>query len=134
MQKVLLDTNAYSELLRKPASIQPILEHAQRVYISVISIGKLLAGFRMGNQEQKNRQILTTFLQKPTVQSAPITATTSEIYSQLFIDLKKAGTPIPLNDIWIAANCIEHGSTLLTYDKHFLQVSGLMVWPELRVK
>jgi tRNA(fMet)-specific endonuclease VapC len=53
---------------------------------------------------------------------------TSELLASIKDNLRKAGKPLPLNDIWRAAHCMETGSMLITYDKHFLEIPGLLVW------
>ena len=55
----------------------------------------------------------------------PVTRRTGHIYAQLFAGLKKAGTPIPTNDIWIAASALECGGVLLTNDHHFQHIPNL---------
>jgi tRNA(fMet)-specific endonuclease VapC len=127
MKKVLLDTNAYSALMTGDAQILQTLESTHQVLISPICVGELLAGFKLGTKEKVNRNILSEFLKQPTVELAPITAETSEWFAKIFADLKQNGTPIPLNDVWIAAQAMEHGAKLLTLDKHFQVVPGLLL-------
>ena len=59
-----------------------------------------------------------------------LTATreTSEIFGTIKDRIKKNGTPIPINDVWIAAHVTESGAHLLTYDSHFAQVPGILLW------
>ena len=65
---------------------------------------------------------------KPTAKILNATAETAEVFGEVKQNLNKAGTPIPINDVWIAAHAIETGSTIITYDSHFKNVAGLRLW------
>lgn len=128
MKKVLLDTNAYSALALGNRSVLEAIEKAQQVIISPICVGELIAGFIKGSKESHNRTILSTFLQHSTTQVSPITADTADWYANIFTQLQSAGTLIPINDVWIAAQAMEHGAMLITFDRHFQVVPGLLLW------
>ena len=72
-RRVVLDTNAYSHLFRGDVAVLEVLGEAERVYVPVTVLGELLAGFRMGNREEKNRRELKEFLARPTVRVLPTT-------------------------------------------------------------
>ena len=91
-------------------------------------MGESLAGFRGGSKFEQNRRTLRDFLARPTVVFLGASAETSEVFGQLKDTLRKQGTPIPINDIWIAAHAVETGSVLVTYDDHFSRISGLRLW------
>jgi tRNA(fMet)-specific endonuclease VapC len=131
MRALLLDTNAYSKYLRGDPRILDALARAGLVYMSVFVLGELLAGFQAGTKAKANRNILERFLEKPMVRVLDATLETAEYFGLIKAALKKAGQPIPLNDVWIAAHALETGSVLATYDAHFAAVPGLRVWPEL---
>jgi tRNA(fMet)-specific endonuclease VapC len=57
-----------------------------------------------------------------------LTLETAEIFGEIKDRLRRAGAPIPVNDLWLAAQAVETGSVLVTYDKHFSQVPGLRLW------
>ena len=133
MKKVLLDTNAYSNLLRGDEKIFVAISRADTVYISSIVIGELLTGFKSGKKESDNKELLQKFIKRPTVRVVDVTIETAEIFAQIKFDLKIAGTPIPVNDVWIASHTIETGSTIITYDDHFSKVKGLRVWDHAHV-
>ncbi len=132
MKHVLLDTNAYVAFTKGDQRVQHVIAKAKRVFLSLISEGELLFGFKNGSIEQKNRDVFESFLSKPNVRVVYPTRETAELYSDIYIDLRKKGKPIPTNDIWIAACCIETGSVMVTYDKHFLHVTKLRIWSNLR--
>lgn len=123
--KILLDTNAYTSLMRGDGQVLSFLNQAEVVYMSVFVIGELKAGFKGGNKWVENEDILMTFLGKSTVKTLVATLETSEVFAEVIHQLKQQGSPIPINDVWIAAHAIETGSKLFTYDKHFKQVPGL---------
>ena len=125
MKKMLLDTNAYVSYLAGDERVLNELATAEIVYLSIFVLGELYAGFRGGNKYQINRAILEKFLQKPTVEILNATETTSDIFGQLKNNLKKAGTPLPINDVWIASHALETGSVLISYDRHFSKCPGL---------
>jgi tRNA(fMet)-specific endonuclease VapC len=131
MRAVLLDTNAYAKYLRGDPRVLEALAGAGLVYMSVIVLGELYAGFRQGSMERENRQTLETFLGKPVVRVLEATRETADYFGLIKSSLKKAGQPLPANDIWIAAHALETGSILVTYDVHFKVVPGLRAWPEL---
>jgi tRNA(fMet)-specific endonuclease VapC len=83
-------------------------------------------GFRNGSRFKKNMDGLNRFLEHEAVDLAPIGKITSDRYSRIAAQLRLQGTPIPTNDIWIAAQAMEHGAELITSDKHFDKISGLV--------
>jgi len=131
MKKILLDTNAYVRFLRGDEKVMKYLARADSVYISVFVLGELYAGFKSGAKERENRQILERFLLKPTVTVLEATIETADIFGLIMASLRKAGNPIPVNDIWIAAHALETGSILMTYDDHFAAIPGLRLWDEI---
>ncbi len=132
MKKVLLDTSGYSKLLKGDKTVQAEMEEASIIYLSVIVVGELLAGFKNGLHETKNKQLLGKFMRKSEVCVISVTEETADIYSQVVHLLKKQGTPIPVNDVWIAAHTIETGAKLITLDDHFSKVPGIRIWDGLR--
>lgn len=131
MRSVLLDTNAYSAYMVGDEAISRAMGEAGEVLASVFVLGEIHAGFRGGTRMRRNQELLREFLAKPKVQILDATEETAEIYGQLKASLAKAGTPIPVHDVWIAAHALQTGSVLITYDAHFLQVPGLRIWMEL---
>lgn len=131
MNTLALDTNAYSLLLKGDNAIQKQVENASRVYMSVIVLGELYAGFKNGTKEKKNIETLEQFLLQPTVVILDVSSVTAQIYADIIFALGKVGKPVPLNDVWIAAQTQETGSVLVTYDTHFLHIPGLRLWDRL---
>ncbi|MCX6161203.1 MAG: type II toxin-antitoxin system VapC family toxin [Ignavibacteriae bacterium] len=127
MKKILLDTSAYSQLMRGNKNVADYANEADIVYLSVFVIAELLTGFKGGSLEKRNLEILNNFKDKPAVQIIEATEETAEIFAEIKYKLKSAGTPIPINDLWIASNCFETGSVLITADKHFSLIQGLRI-------
>jgi len=128
VNKILLDTNAYTALMAGSGEIFIALSSAETVYLSVIVLGELLEGFKGGSRESENKKRLEKFLEKPTVKILAVTAETSEVYAGIKTRLRKAGTPIPIHDVWIAAHAQESGAVLVTFDSHFNKVPGIRLW------
>jgi tRNA(fMet)-specific endonuclease VapC len=125
--KVMLDTNAYSALMRGDPSVVDRVRKSEVVLMSAVVAGELLFGFRNGSRYAVNLEELETFLQNPYVEFIPVSWTTADRFSRVAIQLKQKGSPIPTNDIWIAAQAMETGADLISFDEHFKRVDGL-VW------
>jgi tRNA(fMet)-specific endonuclease VapC len=127
LKKVLIDTNIYSLAMKGNQAVVEALRQIDVIGISTISIGELYSGFANGSREAENKAELAFFLDSPRVVVHAIDVETAEFYSLILNNLKKAGTPIPTNDIWIAAVSFQHGYKLFTKDKHFNAVQGLFL-------
>lgn len=128
MKKILLDTNAYAAFLSGDKALLEALSQADAVYISVIVLGELHAGFRGGGKRAENENILEQFLAKPGISELLLSLETARIFGEIKDALKRAGTPIPINDVWLAAQAVETGSIMVSYDAHFQRVPGLRSW------
>lgn len=128
--KVLLDTNAYSAMMRGHGEVARLVRDAEQVVLSAVVIGELLFGFRLGTRLRKNMQELETFLGNPYVTAAVVTRTTADRFARIAASLRAKGRPIPTNDIWVAAHAMETGAELLSFDSHFEAVEGI-AWTQL---
>lgn len=131
MRKVILDTNAYTKLLLGEKAVLEELGKADRVFMPTVVLGELFAGFRGGIKEARNKKLLEQFLGKPQVEIIPISRETAEIFGEIKYSLLRAGTPLPINDVWIASCAIEAGAVILTYDKHFLKIPEIRIWDRM---
>ena len=127
MTRVLLDTSAYSVFMRGQAAIKQALQQADEIYFSPIVLGELLAGFRRGRNREKNERELQVFLSSPRVRGVGLDDETAERYAVILEGLWKAGTPIPTNDIWIAASAMQYGLSILTTDAHYQRAAQVIV-------
>jgi tRNA(fMet)-specific endonuclease VapC len=131
VKKVILDTNAYTQLLAGEEDVLDAISAAETVYMSIFVLGELYAGFIGGTREHENKETLHRFLLKPAVKILNATSETAEVFGLLKSNLKKAGIPLPINDVWIAAHGIETGSVVITYDVHFKKIAGLRLWERI---
>jgi predicted nucleic acid-binding protein len=125
--KSLLDTSAYSAFMRGRAEIKAALQEVEAIYLNTVVLGELKAGFIKGRRRRKNESELTRFLTSTRVGLLDLTEETAERYAVILNSLWQAGTPIPTNDIWIAASAMEHGLQLLTTDAHYQKVPQILV-------
>ena len=123
----MIDTNAYSAFKLAVPAIVDIIQHAEKIAITPIVLGELMSGFDAGNKSLKNREELRQFLSSSRIRFYPMSMDTPNFYSKIYVSLKKKGMPIPTNDLWIAAQAMEHGCAVCTYDKHFMAIDGLVV-------
>jgi tRNA(fMet)-specific endonuclease VapC len=131
MRRVMLDTNAYAALLSGDARVRTVLDSATEILLPLFVVGELEAGFRGGTRYAENAAILQRFLNRPGVREAASGHETGRIYGEVKDALKRARTPIPANDLWIASSALEHAATLVTYDRHFTAVRHLKLWRHL---
>jgi tRNA(fMet)-specific endonuclease VapC len=124
---VALDTNVYSGLMRGDGAAASALRAAREIYLPLIVLGELLAGFMAGSQARKNREELAEFLASPRVSLLNPDERTARHYAEIYGALRAAGTPVPTNDLWIAALARQHRLSLLTFDAHFKAIPGLAV-------
>lgn len=125
MKRIALDTTAYVAFKRGDPHALEIIRRTDKIGIPAVVLGELLAGFEVGNRNAQNRRELSEFLDSPRVSVLSITLATADHYARIFRRLKHKGTPIPANDMWIAATALEHGWSLYTYDSHFNAIDGL---------
>jgi tRNA(fMet)-specific endonuclease VapC len=125
--RLLVDTSAYIQLKRGDEKIAGLVRTAEHLYVSIVVLGELYFGFHGGSRLRENLSELDEFLQHPFVSVAFLTRVSADRFGRIAAALKKSGTPIPTNDIWIAAHALELGAELVTFDEHFNAVPGLVV-------
>jgi tRNA(fMet)-specific endonuclease VapC len=124
--RVALDTNRLTDLFRGDGDLAAFLAGVGEVWVPLVVLGEIKAGFHGGSQHRRNETLLARFLAKPTVGVLIPGSETAEYYAKLFVQMKQAGTPIPDNDLWIAAMALENNLTLVTRDRHFTKVPQLL--------
>lgn len=120
---MILDTNAVSAISLKNSDILAVLQRQPALFVPVIVVGEYRFGISGSRKQRETTAWFDAFLQM--VQVLHVTEDTAERYADLCRALKEAGTPIPQNDVWIAAIALQHGLPLLTRDGHFNRVTGL---------
>lgn len=123
--RILLDTDAYSALKRGHVGVAALVRSAEEVLFSAVVAGELLSGFRAGARYSRNRAELEAFVDSPFVTLVPVGMTTAERFGRIAAALRARGRPIPTNDIWIAAQAMETGAELVSFDRHYEAVEGL---------
>ena len=123
--KLALDTNRFVDLCRGETEVVRRLEEAEAIFLPFVVLAELRAGFAQGRHGRTNERTLQLFLAKPGVATLFASDDTTRSYAAIFRQLRHQGTPIPTNDIWIAAATMDVGGRLLTFDAHFQQVTGL---------
>ena len=121
-----LDTNRLTDLFQGDAALAEWLEGCDEVWVPLVVLGEIKAGFLGGSQQHRNEVLLRQLLTKPTVGILLPSRETADYYATLFVQLKRAGTPVPTNDLWIAALVLEHDLILITRDPHFQRIPQLL--------
>lgn len=125
IRRLVLDTSAYSWMRSGHGGVLDLVAGAEIVVLPVTVLGELEAGFELGSRQRENRTMLAEFLAEPFVSVRPATRDTARRYGEIFAHLRRAGTPVPVNDIWIAAATLDCGGHLLTFDGHFKSIPAL---------
>ena len=123
--RLVLDTSAYSWMRSGHAGVLDLVAGAEIVILTATVLGELEGGFELGSRQGENRAALAEFMTEPFVRVRHVTPDTARRYGKVFAQLRNAGTPIPVNDMWIAATTLECGGHLLTFDAHYRHVPGL---------
>lgn len=123
MSAYCLDTSAYGNFRRGNEEVAALLDQAELVGVPTVALGELRTGFLLGARRRQNEAELDVFLGNPVVQVLPVDSETSRQYAEIVAELRKAGTPLPTNDIWVAATAARNGATVLTCDAHFGRIS-----------
>lgn len=120
---MILDTNGVSALAEGESALESILRKANRVAIPVIVLGEYRYGISQSREQKRYQEWLTEYL--PTFLILDIDDRTTAPYAAIRSELRRAGTSIPSNDVWIAALCRQHSLPLLTRDRPFDAVPGI---------
>jgi tRNA(fMet)-specific endonuclease VapC len=117
--RVAIDPNRYVDFARGDPDVAETLETAEEVQVPLIVIAELRAGFAVGSRGPENEGSLRRFLLRPGVTVTFPDEQTTHHYAAVFRQLRQQGTPIPTNDMWIAALVLQHGLVLCARDSHF---------------
>lgn len=117
---IALDTNTYTKFIYyNDPSVVRMIGKAKSLALPVIVLAELKAGFAGGSKLQQNTHTLEAFLKDSRCVVLSINAETTDHYAHLKNVLRLQGTPIPANDLWIAALVSQYDYSLVTDDKHF---------------
>ena len=123
LKRYCLDTSGYSFFMKGHPGVIELIESAEWIGVPAVVLGELQIGFLLGSKIEKNEATLREFLAHRVVEVLPADASTAQIYAEILLDLRRAGTPLPSNDIWIAACAAQFGATVLTLDAHFNKIN-----------
>lgn len=127
MSRILLDTSAYSAFMRGDETVRALVQSADEIYVNAVIAGELIGGFIRGSHEARNRRELERFLASERVRFVPVDDETAERYALILRDLRQKGTPVPTNDVWIAASAMQYGLKVVTRDSHYRSISQVVV-------
>jgi predicted nucleic acid-binding protein len=131
MRRIAIDTNIYTSFKCNDQGVVEAFRDCDLIGVDIAVIAELFSGFSLGAKEKKNRQELETFLNSPRVEVLMYDLETADYYALIVKRLRAKGRPIPSNDIWIAANAMKHGLALYSFDNHFEQIEGLLLFSSI---
>ncbi|MCE2515798.1 MAG: type II toxin-antitoxin system VapC family toxin [Acidobacteria bacterium] len=117
--RVALDTNRYVDLCKGLAATVALLETCDEILLPFVVLGELRAGLAHGRRTAENERLLRRFLLKDDVRVLYADDQTTHHYASVFRQLRRQGTPIPTNDMWLAALVLQHNLVLHARDRHF---------------
>ena len=117
--RVALDTNRYVDLCKGLAETVALLESCEEILLPFVVLGELRAGFVHGRRAAENERLLRRFLFTSGVHVLYADDQTTHHYAGVFRQLRRQGTPIPTNDMWLAALVLQHNLMLHARDRHF---------------
>lgn len=123
--RVVLDTSAYSRLRAGDQRVHDLVAEAEIVLVPVVVLGELQGAFELGSRARENRVALSEFLDETFVAVVPVSPSVARHYGRVYAALRRAGTPVPVNDMWIAACALDQGGCLVTFDQDFERIAGL---------
>jgi tRNA(fMet)-specific endonuclease VapC len=127
LSRLLVDTSAYSGWAKGLEAVKGPLQRATELHVSVVVLEELQAAFQGGSRREANEERLRLFLSTPRVQIVGIDEATVPPYAAIYHELRRRGTPVGLNDIWIAATAYQHGLRVLTLDRDFQKIPQVLV-------
>lgn len=118
--KLVLDTNIYCDFAEGlPDAVDAIATYGQSIFIPSVVIGELFFGFMKGSRQQFNEKKLRQVVSRLKIEIIDVNTDVARKYAMIYLSLQERGIKIPINDVWIAACCMEAGGILLTRNKHF---------------
>ena len=120
---MILDTNALSAWAEGRPAVESPLRVADRLIVPSVVLGEYWFGIRQSRHRTRYEEWLARYL--PLTEIAIVTSATADAYADIRLELKRRGTPVPPNDVWIAALARQHGLAVLSNDGHFDMVDGI---------
>ena len=124
--RLVLDANIYIDFGQgKQEVVDLIAGRSTEILLPVIVLGELFYGFEKSSKSAENEAMLRRFVAELGVSIIDVDEEVARKYSLIYSALSAKGTPIPINDVWIAACCMSVGGTLLTRDRHFEHIEQI---------
>jgi len=123
--RLALDTNTYRRVMEGDELAVRLVRTSELVLMPVPVIAELRFGFLNGTKGQRNEATLARFLDAARVGILPCDEETAKVYAALKLQLRRQGTPIPINDVWIAALVLQHDASLYSLDADFERLPQL---------
>lgn len=117
--RMVIDTNRYRDFCVGVPDVVDRFRTADHIFVPFVTLGELRAGFLCGTRARQNESVLVRFLHRPRVAVLYPDEDTTRHYAYLFRQLRQQATPIPTNDLWIAALTEQHNLLLYSRDAHF---------------
>lgn len=124
--RILVDTNRYTDFANNDSEAVARFLEAEELVVPFVVVAELRAGFRNGRRSRRNEEVLARFLANEKVRPLYPDGRTTHVYADLFTQLRAQGTPIPTNDLWIAALAVQHSLPLYSRDRHFGNIPQLL--------
>ena len=124
--RIVLDTNRYGDFFLGVARTVELVEHAETIFVPFVVLAELRAGFAYGRRQAENERILRQFLSRDGISTLFADDQTTHQYATIYRQLRKQGTPIPTNDMWLAALALQHDLALHDRDQHFDRLPQLV--------
>ena len=122
MKSLVLDSNALIALFDGDEGIREIISSAEKVLVPAVVLGEIQLGINSTKRGRTTQKALEKFLDQPFVEILDVGSETASCFVTIMKYLMEHGTPIPTDDVWIAAGTLETGSVLLTRDGHFSNI------------
>lgn len=122
MKRLLLDTSAYFAFMTGHREAGYAIGEAEEVYLNAVVMGEVFDAFLRGSRREQNQAEFDRFVDSPHVNILEIDEITAERYAYVSDKLRRAGSPISPNDLWVAASALQHGLEILTFDSDFTRV------------
>ena len=127
MSGILVDTSAYAAFFRDHEGVKAAVREASEIVLNPIMLGELRSGFLKGERATENEKQLANFLASPRCAVVVIDEDTAQRYAVIHDYLRRHGTPVAPNDLWIAASAAQHALTVVTLDGDFSRIPHVLV-------
>jgi len=123
--RILIDSNRFIDFCAGVEEVVTTFEQAAVLVIPFIVLAEIRVGAQLAKRGENQVRALGELLNQPGVRTVHSTDGTAHHYASIFAQLRRKGTPIPTNDIWIAALALEHNLILYTRDAHFDKIPSV---------